>query len=97
MIVGDKQREGTPLARTITTHPTSNVRMTERASVICQQLNSYKRANPKSNFEDMRRWYSEKNKCWFSLNNTRRYYYGFHEVNNGQSYSQVRVGAMVTI
>jgi hypothetical protein len=82
--------------RTITTHDSKSARFTNYAQMVCQILNNYKRENPNATFAEMTRWYNRYG-YYLSQTSIARYYYGVHGYNNGQSYTQVREGACVTI
>jgi len=83
--------------RSITLHPSSAIKFTPYAAIVCQALNNYKRANPTATFAQMAKWYNRVHYGTLSESSIARYYYGYHAYNNGRSFNQVRMYARVVV
>ena len=75
----------------VLTHPEKSIRFTSHAQMWCNILNTYRRFHPKHSFKQMAEVFN------LSETSARRYYYGVHHRYFGDSYTQVRRGACVTI
>lgn len=81
----------TPM-RSIKVHESNSIQFTNFAKTWCSILNTYKRFYPNCTFKQMAEVFN------LTETNVRRYYYGIHHFNPGMNgYTQVRLGACVTI
>jgi len=77
--------------RTVKVHPEKSINFTEHAKYWCELINLYKRCYPDHTFKQIAKHFN------LSEVNTRRYFYGIHHEIEGESYSQMRQGAAVTL
>jgi hypothetical protein len=81
-----------PPMRTIKVHPENSINFTKEAKFWTEMTNAYKKCYPKHSFKQMAEHFD------LSETNCRRYYYGVHHFNPGMNgYTQVRLGACVTL
>ena len=77
--------------RSVSVHPTKNIRFTDHAAFWCQMINLYKKIRPDHSFKQIAEIFN------LSETSIRRYYYGIHHHIGGRGYSQVRYGACVPL